>query len=66
MIKRSKVLKRSNRFQECYYVKYLKEIQRLKSLPKAEAYLETKQESRIELFCEYTQRLTIFAMKAPS
>ena len=66
MIKRSKVLKRSNRFQECYYVKYLKGIQRLKSLLKAEAYLKPKQESWMELFCEYTQRLTIFAIKAPS
>ena len=65
MIKRSKVLKRSNRFQECYYVKYLKEIKRLKSLLKAEAYLEAKQESMMELFCEYNQRLTIFAIKAP-
>ena len=65
MIKRSKVLKRSNRFQECYYVKYLKEIKRLKSLLKAEAYLEAKQESMMELFCEYAQRLTIFAIKAP-
>ena len=26
------LLKRSNRFQECYYVKFLKEIKRLKSL----------------------------------
>ena len=46
--------KRSNRFQECYYVKYFKEIKRLKSLLKAEAYLEPKQASMMELFCEYT------------
>ena len=39
------MLKRSNRFQECYYVKYLKEIKRLKSLLKAGAYLEPKPES---------------------
>ena len=44
-LKEVKVLKRSNRFQECYYVKCLKEIKRLKSLLKAEAYLEPKQES---------------------
>ena len=50
-----------------YYVKYFKEIKRfLKSFLKAEAYLEPKQASVMELFCEYTQRLTIFAIKAPS
>ena len=35
-------------------VKYFKEIKRLKSLLKAEAYLEPKQASMMELFCEYT------------
>ena len=49
-----------------YYVKYFKEIKRLKSLLKAEAYLEPKQASVMELFYEYTQGLTIFAIKAPS
>ena len=34
-------------------VKYFKEIKRLKSLLKAEAYLEPKQASMMELFCEY-------------
>ena len=38
-----------------YYVKYFKEIKRfLKSFLKAEAYLEPKQASVMELFCEYT------------
>ena len=32
----------------------MKEIKRLKSLQKVEAYLEPKQASMIELFCEYT------------
>ena len=63
-LKEVKVLKRSNRFQECYYVKCLKEIKRLKSLLKVEAYLEHKQESMMYFFCAYTQRLTIFAVKA--
>ena len=35
-------------------VKYFKGIKRLKSLQKAEAYLETKRISTMELFCEYT------------
>ena len=43
-----------NRFQESYNVKYFKEIKRLKSLQKAEAYLEPKRASTMELFCEYT------------
>ena len=43
----------------------MKEIKRLKSLQKVEAYLEPKQASMMELFCEY-KRLTIFAIKAPS
>ena len=45
---------RFNRFQGSYNVKYFKEIKRLKSLQKAEAYLEPKQVSTMELFCEYT------------
>ena len=52
---------------EPYNVKYFKEVKRLKSLYlKAETYLEPKGVSTMELFCEYTSRLTIFAMKAPS
>ena len=54
----------NNRFQESYDVKYFKEIKRLKSLQKAEAYLEPKQTSMIELFYEYTERLTIFFNKS--
>ena len=39
---KNKVLYRNNRFQESYNVKYFKEIKRLKSLQKAEVYLEPK------------------------
>ena len=49
-----------------FSIKYLKEIKRLKSLWKAEAYLEPKRVSTMELFREHTERLTIFAIKAPS
>ena len=49
-----KVLQKNNRFQESYNVKYVKEINRLKSPQKAEAYLEPKQPSTMELFYEYT------------
>ena len=35
-----------------YNVKYVKEIKWKKSLQKAEAYLEPKQASTTELFCE--------------
>ena len=45
-----KVLQRNNRFQESYNVKYFKEIKRLKSPQKAEAYLEPKQASSMEFF----------------
>ena len=62
-----KVLQRNNRFQESYNVKYFKKKQkRLKSLQNAEAYSEPKQASMMKLFCKYTERLTIFAIKAPS
>ena len=50
-------------FNELKEVKYFKEItdlksnfkeiKRSKSLPKAEAYLEPKRASTMELFCEY-------------
>ena len=46
--------------------KNFKEIKRLKSPRKAEACLVPTQASMMELFCEYTQRLTIFAIEAPS
>ena len=42
-----------------YNVKYFKEIKGLKGLRKAKA-------STMGLFCEYTEQLTIFAIKAPS
>ena len=44
---------RKNRFQGSYDIKYFKEIKHLKSLQKAEAYLEPKQASMMEFFCEY-------------
>ena len=43
-------LKRNNRFQESYNVKYFKEIKCLESLLKAEVYLEPKRISAMELF----------------
>ena len=58
MIKGSKVLYKKiitlNRFQESCNIKYFKEIKRLKSLQKAELYLEPMRASTMELFCEYT------------
>ena len=47
-------VKRNNRFQKFYNVKYFKEIKHLKIIQKAEAYLESKRVSAMELFCEYT------------
>ena len=44
---------KNNKFPESY-VKYFKEIERLKSLQKAEAYLKPKRASTMELFWEYT------------
>ena len=41
-LKKRKVLYRNNRFQGSYNVKYFKVIKRLKSLQKAEVYLEPK------------------------
>ena len=50
-------LKEANYFKEItdfYNVKYFKEIKRLKSLQvKAEAYLEPKRATMMQLFCEY-------------
>ena len=43
-----------NRFLESYNIKYFKVIKLLRSLQKAEAYLEPKRASMMELFCEYT------------
>ena len=37
-------------------------IKRLKSLQKAEVYLEPMRASTMELFCEYTYRLYIFVI----
>ena len=52
--KEVKYFKRSDRYQEPYSVKYFKEIRRLKSLQKAEAYLVPKQAPTMDLFCQYT------------
>ena len=41
-------------FDKLKEVKYFKEIKRLKGFQKAEGYLEPKQASTMELFCEYT------------
>ena len=57
------LVKRNNRFQESYNVKYFKEINRLKSPQKAEAYLELKQASTRDVFYEYAY---YFCKKAPS
>ena len=53
--------RRNNRFRESYNVKYFKEIKHLKSPQKAEASLEPKQASTMELFCEYTLNITVKA-----
>ena len=46
---------KSNKFQESYNVQQYKEIKRLKSLQvKADAYLEPKQASTMEIFRENT------------
>ena len=45
---------RLNRFQEPYNEKSFKKIKRLKSLQKAEVYLEPMRASTMEFFCEYT------------
>ena len=44
------LMNRKNRFQERDNVKSFKEIKRLKSLQKEEAYLEPKRASMMELF----------------
>ena len=59
-------LQGSYRFQEPYNVKYFKVIKRFKGVQKAGAYLEIKRESMMELLCEYTEQITIFAIKALS
>ena len=57
-----KELYRSNRFQESHNVKYFKEINRLKSPQKAEAYLEPKQASTVEPFTNILKGL-LFLLK---
>ena len=54
-LKEVKYFTRNNRFQESFNVKYVKEIQRLKSFPvKAVSYLKPKRESMMEFFSEYS------------
>ena len=52
MFDKRKVKTLSN--QESYNVKCFKVINRLKSLQKAEEFLEPKRASTMELFCQYT------------
>ena len=42
------------KYLESYNKKYFKEIKHLKSLQEAEAYLQPKEASTMQLFCEYT------------
>ena len=65
-LKEEKYFKEINRFQKSYNLKYLKEIKRLKSPQKAEAYLEPKKASTMELFMNILKGLLSCAMKAPS
>ena len=53
---------RLNIFQKPCNEKSFKKIKRLKSLQKAEVHLEPMRVSSMELFCEYTQWLYIFAI----
>ena len=53
---------RLSRFQEPYNEKSFIKIKRLKSLQKAEVYLEPMPASTMEVFREYTSRLYIFAI----
>ena len=59
-LKEAKYFKRNSRFQERYNVNYFKERNRLKSLQKAEAYLEAKQASTMELFVNILNGLLFF------
>ena len=51
------ILARNKRFEECYNVKYFKETKCLKSLQKAEAYLEPKRASTMRLFVKILNSL---------
>ena len=53
-LKEAKHVKEKADFMRSHNVRYFKEIKRLKSLEKAEACLEPKQASTMELFCEHT------------
>ena len=49
-LKKSKVLRRNNRFEEFQNVNYFKEIKRSKSLQKAETYLKPSEHVRWNFF----------------
>ena len=55
--KEVKYFKKNNRFQEPYNVKYFKEMKRLKSLQKAETYLEGRKHLRWSFFVNILNRL---------
>ena len=64
-LKGVKYFKEKTDFKNLIY-KILWRSKRWKSLQKVEPYLEPKHASRTELFCEYTKRLPIFAIKVSS
>ena len=53
-LKEVKYLTKITYFKKSYDVKYFKKIKRLIRIQKVEPYLEPKQASMMELFCEYT------------
>ena len=53
-LKEENYFKKITDFKDSYHVKYFKEIEHLKESQKAEANLEPKPPSTMELFCEYT------------
>ena len=61
-LKELRCFTRNYRFRESFNVKYFKEIKRWKSFQvKAVSYLEAKQASMMELFCEYTYLTALFS-----
>ena len=50
--------KNPNRFQKSFNVNYFKETERLKGLQKAEAYLELKWATMMELICVFVNILS--------
>ena len=62
-LKEAKYFNKNNRFQEFYNVKYFKEIKRLSLQVKAEAYLEPKRASTMELFVNILNGLLFLQQK---